>query len=551
MPTRGVNEGFDSGVGKSPAVAEVDETGPATEGSRSAEPQDAFAALGLTKSFGAVQALREVSLSVSPGEIHGLVGSNGSGKSTLIKIVCGVYQADAGRLHFPGETFETESYSAADAHRSGVRVVHQDLGIFPDLTVAENLSIGEGFPLTRYGRIRGRAMREVADELIDRFAIPASPHTKLSMLSRAAQTQVAIARALQDRKSHHEGLLILDEPTASLPRHEAEALLDTLQRYAAEGQSILYVSHRLDEILRITGRVTCLRDGTVTLARSTAGMDESQLARALVGREVSQSARSDRSPQTNAGDGTMPAPSNPRPILQVRDLSSGPLRKINLHVNEGEVVGVAGLLGSGRSELLRAIFGDARVDSGSVVLEGRPVRLTTPRKAMRAGVAFVPEDRAGDAAFPDLPIYLNDTAGMVSKYWRRLTIRTSAMRRDSQRLSSRFGVKARNESVPLSHLSGGNQQKVIMARWLRRDPRLLLLDEPSQGVDVGAREDIYSFIFDAVGAGAGALVVASDLEELARVCDRVLILRHGAVVAEVAPPEINSITLTQLSYGDA
>jgi ABC-type sugar transport system ATPase subunit len=493
----------------------------------------------LSKEFPGTRALDNVDLDVRKGEIHALCGGNGSGKSTLIKILCGVYQGGSGgEIECGGVTVGADHTTPAIADQMGVRVVHQDLGVFPDLSVAENLALGRGFETGRGGRVRWRVTRARARHLIERFEIAATPKTLLRNLSRAAQTQVAIARALQDQESDRGSLLILDEPTSALPAHEVELLLASLRRYAAGGQSILYVSHRLDEVLGLSDRVSVLRDGTKSGTWSTAELNEDRLIELIVGNKVQRVFLE------------MPTVTDTRPALEIEDLWAGPLAGVNLRVNKGEVVGIAGLLGSGRSKLLQAIFGNLRIDRGVVRVDGEVVRFSHPQAAMNAGVALVPENRAADAAFLDLAVYENMSAAVIDEYWRGLRMGYRAMRSDATRLMRSFGVKAASPSAPLNTLSGGNQQKVIMARWLRREPRLLLLDEPTQGVDVGARADIYSLIRDAVARGAAAVIVASDFEELSHVVDRAIVLRAGRVVAEATSTELTAHRLTELSYAE-
>jgi ribose transport system ATP-binding protein len=493
----------------------------------------------LSKEFPGTRALSAVDMDVSRGEIHALCGGNGSGKSTLIKILCGVYHGEAGgEIVCGGVEGRANHMTPAIAHSMGVRVVHQDLGVFPDLTVAENMSLGSGFETGPIGNVRWLKVSRRTKALIERFEIPATPRTLMRSLSRAAQTQVAIARALQDQEAIGSGILILDEPTASLPLHEVDILLSSLRRYASEGQSIIYVSHRLDEILSLTNRVTILRDGVKTGTFQTKDLTENSLIELIVGRQVQRVFPA------------MPPVKDHRPVLEIDDLWAGPLRGVSLRLDRGEVVGIAGLLGSGRSEILRAVFGDLPRTKGTIQYEGKPVKFTHPDQAMDAGIAFVPENRATDAAFLDLPVYTNMAMSVINKYWQAMRIRERKMRKDAVGLQQEFGVKAASVSSPLNTLSGGNQQKVIVARWLRREPRLLLLDEPTQGVDVGARADIYKSVRDAVANGASALIVASDFEELAHVVDRAIVLRQGQVVGEVSESELNPHRLIELSYGE-
>jgi ribose transport system ATP-binding protein len=477
---------------------------------------------GLTKTFPGTLALDGVDLDVRAGEIHALVGGNGSGKSTLIKILTGVYEADAGaRVVVDGESIAADAITPDFARRSGIHVVHQDLGVFLDLSVTENLALGHGYQLGRARKIDWRAMRRRAQDLIERFEIDAAPETHLSSLSQGARTQVAIARALQGDSEGRGGVLVLDEPTAALPRHEVELLMRHLRTYAARGEAILYVSHRLDEVLALADRVTVLRDGRKVGTYAGPDLTEGRLVELIVGRAV---------------DAAFPAPppvTDEAPMLAVERLQAGPLTDVSFTVARGEIVGIAGLLGSGRTELLRTIFGDLPVQAGQLTLEGDPYLPKRPLDAMQAGIALVPEDRAGDAAFSDLSLAANVSMANVREYWSRGRMRDRRMRRDAQVLMAEHLVKFSTADAPLQTLSGGNQQKVILARWLRRGPRLMLLDEPTQGVDVGARAEIYGLIRRAVANGASAIIVASDAEELAHVCDRVLFLAHGRIAGEL------------------
>jgi ribose transport system ATP-binding protein len=494
---------------------------------------------GVSKTFAGTRALDLVDLDVRPGEIHGLCGGNGSGKSTLIKILSGVYQADPGGVLVVGdEEVAADHVTPSDAQRLSICTVHQDLAVFPELTVAENLAIGAGFETNRVGRIKWRQQRRHAAKLIRRFEIPATPRTRLSALTLAARTQVAIARALQAAGDEHRGLLILDEPTSALPVKEVELLLASLRRLAAAGQSILYVSHRLDEVLDLCDRVTVFRDGRKVGTHETSDLDEPGLIELMLGRTVEHSLQHEPRPVTGA------------PLLEVKQLASGPLHDVSLTLHEGEVLGIAGLLGSGRSTLLRTVFAARRHESGDIELAGSPVSFRRPIDAISAGVVMVPENRLQDAAFADLSVDMNGAMSVIGRYWNGGRLRSGRIRSDGRDLIGEFGVKASSGRAPMSSLSGGNQQKVVMARWMRRAPRVLLLDEPTQGVDVGARADIYGLVRAATDAGAGAIVVASDFEELALVADRVIVLRRGRVVAEVTGSDITAHRLTELSIAD-
>jgi ribose transport system ATP-binding protein len=490
---------------------------------------------GLSKTFPGTRALAGVDLEIEAGEIHALVGGNGSGKSTLIKILTGVYQGDSGGVLRVGDTvMQADGTTPEQSRSAGIHVVHQDLGVFTDMTVAENIALGHGYETARPGWIRWSSQRRRAKTLLERFEIDASPGMRLSQLSRVTQTRIAIARALQDEEEGgSKGLLILDEPTSALPAHEVDLLLTTLRRYAADGQSILYVSHRLEEILSLCDRATVLRDGDAIGTYEVSELDEEALIKLIVGRQIDRVF-----PQ-------MPAVTDRTEVLSIEHLVAGPLLDVNLSVSRGEVVGIGGLLGSGRSELLRAIFGDLEIEAGEIRLLGERLAVNGPAGAMARGIAYVPEDRAAEAAFSDLSVANNITVGSIRDYWTRGRLSNGRMRKDARHHMSEFMVKAASDGAPLATLSGGNQQKVMLARWLRRKPLLLLLDEPTHGVDVGARAEIYGLVRESVAAGAAALVVASDFEELAHVSDRVLILRDGVVTGELGRAELSAEGLMQ------
>ncbi|WCB96858.1 Ribose import ATP-binding protein RbsA [Baekduia alba] len=493
----------------------------------------------LSKTFPGTQALCDVSFAVAPGQIHGLLGGNGSGKSTLIKILAGVHAGDAGgELAFGTRTVASDATTPELAYACGLRFVHQSSTTFPDMTVAENIAIGGGFP-TRLGRVRWGQLRRETRSLLERFEIDAHPDDLLGELGAADQTMVTIARALQDEDGDGGAVsvLVLDEPTASLPEHEVDVLLSALRRYAAQGQTILYVSHRIEEVLSITDAVTVLRDGQHVVTRPTEGLTEAALIEHIVGRPLEQ---------------VFSPPSEQQALetlLQVQGLGDGErLKDVSFTVGRGEVVGIAGLLGSGRTELLELLFGLRAPAGGQIRLGGDEVRIGRPKDAMALGIAFVPEDRELDAAFLDMTVRENLSAAQVGRYQSHGRIQHAQERADALRSIEEFTIRTPGDGELLSSLSGGNQQKVILARWLRRDPRLLLLDEPTQGVDVGARADAYRSVRRAVEGGMGAILVTSDFEELALASDRVLVLRGGRLVAELRGDELSRQRLTELVF---
>ncbi|WP_324910596.1 sugar ABC transporter ATP-binding protein [Baekduia sp.] len=487
---------------------------------------------GLTKAFAGVPALDGVSLSLEAGTVHALLGGNGSGKSTTIKILAGVCQADAGTVSIGDRRFEAADLTPSAVREAGLRFVHQQPSTFADLTVAENLWIGHRSGRSAVRPIAWRALNAAAARTLERFRVRASPGDRVGDLSLATQTMVAIARALQDVDEADGGILVLDEPTAALPPAEVDNLLDDLLEFARGGQTILYVTHRLEEVVHVADAATVLRDGSVA---ATVGADagQDQLVELITGRKLDRFVS--RPTRDRAG----------RPSLVVDGLVAGSVRGVDLELRPGEIVGVAGLLGTGRSTLLRALFGLLNVEAGTVTLDGRPYAAASPAAAMREGFAYVPEDRARDAAFSDLTVTENIGMTVTTAYFARGRLRHRRERADTARLLEDYLVKAASEDVPLATLSGGNQQKVILARWLRRSPRVLLLDEPTQGVDIGARAEIWELIRRAVDGGAAALVVSSDFEELARVSDRALVMRGGRVIAELAREDLDAHRLQQ------
>ena len=484
---------------------------------------------GICKSFGPTRALADVSLTVARGEVHGLVGGNGSGKSTLIKILSGVVKPDSGTIRI-GEATLTGVLGSRpeEAREAGLRVVHQKSSVFPDLSVAENLALGAEFPRRRIGAINWRAQRRRASEVLERFGIDADPADPVQRLRPATRAMVAIARALQDLNDDRPGTLVLDEPTASLPPSEVHVVLEAMRRYAAAGHAVIFVSHRLDEVLSATDRLTVLKDGVEVAELSTADTDHDQLAELIAGRSLAGTRGS--SHVRRASDGG--------PGLSVQGLSGGGLKHASFTVERGEIVGVAGLLGSGRSSLLRLLFGVTQRTGGTVTLSGRPLSPRKPIEAMRAGVAYVPEDRTSESVFSELSLVENLSIAGQERYWRRGLLRKRREMRDSLTLIDAFGIKCESPSASIAQLSGGNQQKAILARWIRREPSLLLLDEPTHGVDVGAREDIYSLVRQAAGQGTCVLVVSSDAEELELLCDRLLVLRDGVTVDSIGAEDL-------------
>jgi ribose transport system ATP-binding protein len=417
----------------------------------------ALAVRGVSKAYGSTHALNDVSLTVEPGTIHALLGGNGSRKSTLIKILAGVVDADAGVLIANGDATNAQSQTPAVARAMRLHFVHQQSSTFENLSVTENLAIGRGFDTGVAGRIRWREQRKRAAGVLARFGIAAEPDALVGELGSATQMMVAIARALQDQDHAHDGVLLLDEPTASLPPHEVDILLSALRRYAESGQSIVYVTHRLDEVMRVADAATVLRDGQVAAELRSGEFDHDELVDAIMGRALVKVTRAEMSSRPRTGGD---------PVLELRDGDGEPL--LSLHA--GECVGVAGLLGSGRSALLRRIFGVLPRPDEELVVDGRTVAAGTPWHAMRSGIAYVPEDRPRDAIFADQSITENLSVVTLDALRHLWWVDSRAERARARQLINEYRVRASSEAASLGSLSGGNQQKVVVARWMQRRP---------------------------------------------------------------------------------
>ncbi|MEA2419310.1 MAG: ribose transport system ATP-binding protein [Thermoleophilaceae bacterium] len=494
---------------------------------------------GVSKSFAGTRALDDVGLEISAGKVHALVGSNGSGKSTLVKILAGIVPADSGVLLAGGESHDLTAFGPADARAQQLHFVHQERSVFEHLTVSENLSVGRGFETGGLYCIRRRAVRARTRRVLERFHIEADPDAEVGTLRPAIQTMLAIARVLQDQEDTGGGLLVLDEPTAALGPSDADMLLAAVRRYAAAGQGILFISHRLEEVLEVSDVVTVLRDGRHIATLPRAELDHDRLVELIVGRQLVPHV-----PEQLHGNST----DTSIPLIEASGFGGGMVDGIDFALRPGEIVGISGLGEAGCSNVLQMLFGAERTERGQLRVGGEAVDVRNCTAAMELGIAFVPANRAAQALFPEQPVLNNITIASVSNYWKGGALRQREERRAADEDVRRFTVRAANTRMPVSQLSGGNQQKVILARWLRRSPRILLLDEPTQGVDIGARSEIWGMIKGAVAGGAGALVVSSDVEELAEACDRVLIMRRGRLVHEITDKPLVSQRIVELLH---
>jgi ribose transport system ATP-binding protein len=491
----------------------------------------------LSKSFAGAWALRDVTLNVLPGEVHALVGENGSGKSTLIKVLSGYHVANPGSdISVAGRPLPPGNPVAS--HRLGCRFVHQDLGLVDTLSVADNLTLGVGYPL-RLATIRSRAWKRDVRKALDLVALDVDPDELVGKLSPAAKTGVALARALRQDPHGAAAVLILDEPTATLPSPQVAQLHQMVRAVATRGVGVVYVSHHLQEVFELADRVTVLRDGVNVGTRRPAELDHRALVELIVGSEQFAAA-----PSSAAGH------RDDRPILTVTGLSRGPLRVFDLRARAGEIVGIAGLTGSGRDTVLASVFGSTPRDGGTVEVDGVVLEGASPRRAMQLGVAYLPPDRKINGGVMTLTARENFAITNVREFWRFPYLHRRAERAAATHWFARLDVRpAQATERNLETFSGGNQQKVLLAKWLRRSPAVLLLEEPTQGIDIAAKALLHQQIVDAARDGACVVVSSADNEELAAVCDRVIVLRQGEIGARLQGAELTPSAVTHASLG--
>lgn len=488
-------------------------------------------AAGVEKRFGGVHALRAAALDVMAGEVHALVGENGAGKSTLINILAGAIRRDGGNLTFAGE--DVAFRSPAESQRRGIAVIHQELAMLPSLSVAENIFMGR-LP-SRLGWVDRRAMRARARDLLSEVGLDVDPATRVSELGVSHQQLVEIAKAL----SMGARLLIMDEPTASLTEHETQRLLALVRRLRAAGVAIVYVSHRFAEVFAIADRITVMRDGVTVRTLATPRTTPTEVVALMVGRELAPTAAA-------------PSVSHSDVVLELRGVSrAGAIADVSFTVRRGEIVGMAGLVGAGRSETARAIFGADPHDAGEILLDGRAVRFTSPGAALAAGIAMCAEDRKQLALFMDNSVRWNISIARLAAISPGGIVRRRRESTLAQGFVDRLRVRAPDLATPVRQLSGGNQQKTVLARWLATEPRVLILDEPTHGVDVGAKAEIYALIRGLAAQGIAILLISSELPEILDLSDRIVVMREGRVAGIVSRVDAGEQSIMMLATGTA
>ncbi|WP_336716582.1 sugar ABC transporter ATP-binding protein [Arthrobacter sp. USHLN218] len=487
---------------------------------------------GISKSFPGVKALDNVSFDVRPGTVHALCGENGAGKSTLMKIINGIYQPDAGTISIRGEEVRIKNPIEARAH--GIAMIAQELNYVPEMTIAESFFLGR-LPM-KFGRVDWRYMRSEARRVVRDEGLDWSVNRPLSTLTVSEIQTLEILRAVY----HSADVLIMDEPTSAIAHREVESLFAKIRALRAEGKSIIYISHKMDEVFELADDISVLRDGTAVSSQPATQITRSQVIAQMVGRDLDHQ----QYPKERIEIGET--------VFKATGLSREHMfEDISFEIKAGEIVGLAGLIGAGRSEVIRAVFGLDPLDTGTVEVEGQPVKLSSPKKAIAHGVAMLSEDRRLVGIIPKLSIKKNATLASL----KRVVYGGFAHARQEQKLVTEYfkkmNVKAPSTETRIESLSGGNQQKVLLARWLIADPKVMLLDEPTRGIDIGAKFEIYKIMTELARQGRGILMISSELPELIGMCDRIYVMSAGRLTAELTPDRFSQETILTYAMKEA
>ncbi|MBC9866902.1 MAG: ATP-binding cassette domain-containing protein [Opitutae bacterium] len=483
------------------------------------------------KSFTGVQVLHGLNFDLRKGEVPGLVGEYGAGKTTLIKIIGGVLPMDSGSMELAGESYSPRSPSSATA--KGIAFIHQELNLFTNLTVAENLFI-DGFPKNRFGAIDRKKIRRITQQCIDRFSLPVNPGSKVEDLSAGIRQMVEIAKGLMKNAR----IMIFDEPTTSLSKREKEDLFKTIDELKARGISIIYISHILEDVRRLCDRITVLRDGRIIETKDASGFSEKELIKCMVGREMTQVFPSIRK---NIEDAV---------LLEVKNLKwADKVKGVSLQLRAGEIVGMYGLMGAGRTDLAKLIFGVEQMDEGVVSIHSREHSPLNPQACILQNVAFITEDRRHEGLLMTKPVDENlSLVKMPSLLNRFGVVDPKEMEKHNLKAIKDLQIIVSDYKRQLANtLSGGNQQKVVFGKWVMNDPKIFILDEPTRGVDVGAKFEIYSIIVDLAKRGSAVLFISSEIEELIGTCDRILVMKDGCITGNIAKPDYDQEKILQLA----
>lgn len=486
---------------------------------------------GISRSFSGNKVLDQVDFQLLPGEIHALMGENGAGKSTLIKILTGIYERDAGKVFIKGK--EVHFKNPKEAEQFGIAVIHQELNIIPYLTVYENMFLGKELTVGRFGITKDKEMKRKTKEYLNRLGIEIDPNMEAGNLSVGQQQMIEIARAV----AADTEVLIMDEPTAALTEREIEALFKVISSLKKQGVGIVYVSHRMEEIFQICDRISVLRDGQFIGTKEVAKTNFDEIVKLMVGRQLGE-----RFPERDTKIG--------QERFKVENLTSkGSFENIRFSVHQGEIVGVAGLMGAGRSEIMQAIFGYRKMDGGKVFIDGKEMTIKSPYDAIKAGIAFVTEDRKSQGLILELSVRENLSITTLDKISKNSLISSKTEISLADEMIEKLHVKTSGREISVKSLSGGNQQKIVIGKWLGIHPKILILDEPTRGVDVGAKKEIYQLMNDLTKQGVSIIMVSSELPEILGMSDRILVIHEGKLAAELDKSEANQENIMQSATG--
>jgi inositol transport system ATP-binding protein len=485
----------------------------------------------ITKTFPGVHALKDVSFDLYSGEAHALLGENGAGKSTLIKILGGIYRPDGGEIVIEGR--EISIRNVLDARASGISVIHQELVLVPEMTVAENIFLGREFMKGRF--VDRQAMNRATEEVLVSLELNIDPSAKVGTLTTAQQQMVEIAKAM----SFNSRILVMDEPTSSLSSKEVDALFDNIGKLKAKGVGIIYISHRMAELYRVSDRVTILRDGERIGTVITREADNDSLIAMMVGRKL-----------TSYYTRTYHA--RPEKVLEVKGLGDeGFLRDVNFELHAGEILGFAGLVGAGRSEVMKCVFGISPYNKGEILIDGKPARIASPADAMGQGIALVPESRKKEALFMQQDVKYNISIKVLREFIKGLIVYRKRESAIADRYIGEMSIKSSSPEQVVENLSGGNQQKVVIGRWLATKPRILILDEPTRGVDVGSKAEIYAIMNELTESGVAIVMISSELPEILNMSDRVAVMCNGTITGTLDRNEMSQERIMQLATRNA
>ncbi|MED1469998.1 sugar ABC transporter ATP-binding protein [Bacillus salipaludis] len=491
----------------------------------------------VTKRFSGVKVLENVNIELYKGEVHALMGENGAGKSTLMKIMAGVYQPDGGTIEYKSQ--EVHWNNPMEARNKGISVIHQEISLSPNLSVGENIMMGTTFKKNRLGLIKWNDIYEKAAQVLKSIGSSLDPRADVSTLSVAQQQMVEIARAL----SLNSEILIMDEPTASLTDKEIEKLFGIIEELRRKGVAIVYISHRMDEIFKISNRFTVLRDGQWVTSGPISDTNPENLVKLMVGRELNELFVRERSESV--------VRSKQKPVLELKNVSDKKVVKgISLKIYPGEIVGLAGLVGAGRTELVRTIFGLSELSEGQIILNGKQVHIKSPIDAIKLGIAHVPESRKEQGLLPNLSVKENILMAQLKTYRKFKLLQYKQMNRDADQYIKELGIRTASKEQNVMGLSGGNQQKVVIAKWLSIGPKILLLDEPTRGVDIGAKTEIHKIISKLAKQGLAVLMISSELPEILGVSDRILVIHEGKLKADLSRDEATQEKIMYYATGE-